>query len=236
MVYPEQPESANPFRCWNWFRPEHQTALAGEPAILAGIVQRMLDPASSWRVDPERVYAIGFSAGATMTMTLAADFPGLFAAIGVHSGPPYGSAQGPGQALTAMRGATPIPNPVSAQALPPLIIFQGDRDAVVNAANAERLSIQWLAHYVNAGASIAALRRTTVSTPPAARKTSSSRRGSEVIRWTGPQRRRMLEIWQIGGLGHAWSGGAAKLSFSDTRGPRATTEMWRFLSSHRLLR
>jgi poly(3-hydroxybutyrate) depolymerase len=43
----------------------------------------------------------------------------------------------------------------------------------------------------------------------------------------------VLELWVVEGLGHAWSGGSSKGSYSDSRGPRATTEMWKFFSAHR---
>jgi poly(3-hydroxybutyrate) depolymerase len=44
----------------------------------------------------------------------------------------------------------------------------------------------------------------------------------------------MLEYWDVNGLGHAWSGGLAGGSYSDPRGPRASTAMWRFFADRRL--
>jgi poly(3-hydroxybutyrate) depolymerase len=46
------------------------------------------------------------------------------------------------------------------------------------------------------------------------------------------RRQVVLELWVVEGLGHAWSGGSARGSYSDVRGPRASTRMWRFFARH----
>ena len=52
VAYPEQPAAANAYKCWNWFMPEHQSRGAGEPAILAAIVEQVR---ASYKVDAQRV-------------------------------------------------------------------------------------------------------------------------------------------------------------------------------------
>lgn len=227
VVYPEQSLFAHGQRCWSWFRPEHQVRHRGEPAIIAGIVQRLTAERVRWRIDPARVYVTGISAGGGMAMVLAATYPDLFAAVGVHSGPPYRAAARPGRALAAMQGHTLPPPPPRAADLPmpPLVVFQGTADFTVRRVNAHRLADQWLAWFDGADRLGEARSRHSPG------RLFHGPRGHTVSHWSAG-RRRVLEVWEIDGLGHAWSGGATDLAYSDPRGPRASTQMWRFFTRH----
>ncbi|HZM64854.1 MAG TPA: PHB depolymerase family esterase [Nakamurella sp.] len=239
VVYPEQTRTHNPQRCWNWFRPGHQFRAKGEPGIMAGIVRRVVAETTHWRIDPRRVYVAGLSAGGAMAVVLAAVYPELFAAVGVHSAPPYRAATGTRNALSAMRGRTepPPPDPQATTPMPPMIVFQGSMDGIVHADNAEHIADQWLARH-GIGARLRGRidppRRPRVTTSgPARPSTPHSRRGYHVSRWATATERKALEVWLVDGLRHAWSGGSPGGSFSDPRGPRASTEMWRFFTAHR---
>ena len=89
VAYPHQPQLANASGCWNWFDRRHQNRGSGEPAKLAGLAQAL---AKEFGVKQERIFAAGLSAGGAMAEVLAATYPDVFAAVGVHSGLPYGSA------------------------------------------------------------------------------------------------------------------------------------------------
>ncbi len=224
LVVPHQEGRHHPQRCWRWYESRNQQRGAGEPAALAAILLDVLAETSRWRVEGGRMYVAGLSAGGAMAMTLAATYPDLFAAAGVHSAPAYRSATGGSHAFAAMAGRTRVPPPaVPAAAIAPLIVVQGRADGVVAAANAERIADQWLAHHSAAGVGAP---RTRVDTG------RLLGRGFTRIRWYAARGRRVLEVWQVDRLGHAWSGGRAGGSYSDPEGPRASTLMWNFFRTH----
>jgi poly(hydroxyalkanoate) depolymerase family esterase len=231
VAYPAQEARANGSKCWNWFRAQDQARDRGEPSLIAGITREI---ASRYRVDERRIFVAGLSAGAGMAVVLAATYPELYAAVGVHSGLPYAAAHDVASAFSVMQGgiaARSVPSAhavtdVGAAAGPgiPAIVFHGDRDATVNAANAEAIVQQACATRAGDGA----LHCTTT------RGTSPHGRGYTRTVLADGARQPVIEHWVLHGAGHAWSGGSARGSFTDPDGPDASAEMIRFFySQHR---
>ncbi|MGY8524397.1 extracellular catalytic domain type 1 short-chain-length polyhydroxyalkanoate depolymerase [Paracidovorax citrulli] len=222
VVYPIQPATANPSKCWNWFRPGDQKTGHGEPSIIAGITREVID---RHRVDPNRVYVAGLSAGGAMAAVMIQSYPDLFAAAGVHSGLPAGCAHDLPSALAAMkggkgvgpsrRGVVPPAKPVR-----PLIVFHGDADHTVCQSNGARLIEPY--RQTSQG------KRTERNSPGAGRaythEKSTSAGGVDG------------EYWLIHGAGHAWAGGDLDGSYTDPKGPDASAEMLRFFLAHPLPR
>ena len=221
VAYPEQPSSANPGKYWNWFVPGHQGRDAGEPSLIAGITREVTE---RYRVDANRVYVAGFSAGGAMAAVMAAVYPDLYAAAGVHSGLPYGVAGDMASAFAAMNQGPPRPARPPARPLP-LIVFHGDRDATVAPANAAGLIDSVLA---------AASPDRRPGTPPTAVTQGQVPGGHAYthISYQEPTGATLAEHWTVHQAGHAWSGGVPHGSYTDARGPDASAEFIRFFDEH----
>lgn len=215
VLYPEQSRLANPQRCWNWFETESGRAQEEMAQILAAIDQVCL----LYPVDKASVAIAGLSAGAGMAALLATAHPERFKAVAMHAGVPPGLASSTTGALRAMRGRA-MPPEIGARndgkAWPPLLVIQGTKDRVVAPANAREAVRQWA---TAAGA----------TEKPAREVRRGKRHPMTVIDF---KRGGMLAatLVEIDGLAHAWSGGAAKESFSDPAGPDATAMIWRFFA------
>jgi poly(hydroxyalkanoate) depolymerase family esterase len=221
VAYPEQARSANTGRYWNWFAPGHQRRDAGEPSLIAGITSLVTD---HYQADTARVYVAGFSAGGAMAAVMAAVYPDLYAAAGVHSGLPYAAAGDVASAFAAMRQGPPATARPPARPLP-LIVFHGDQDAIVAPANAASLIGHALA---------AASPGRHPGTAPAAVTAGQVPGGHAYTRtcYQDAAGAALAECWIIHQGGHAWSGGNPHGSYTDARGPDASAEFIRFFDEH----
>jgi poly(hydroxyalkanoate) depolymerase family esterase len=214
VAYPEQPRTANPSSCWNWFEPKDQRRGAGEPSIIAGVTREIV---KRYDLDRSCVFIAGLSAGGAMAATLGATYPDVYAAIGVHSGLAHGAARDVVSAFAAMRGETGAGprhgGEVADNGAVRTIIFHGAADRTVHPANAD---------------AIAGTRSSDGSdSVHTERGVRGGRRYSRTI-VTNKAGRPLAEQWLIDGAGHAWSGGNPNGSFSDPAGPDASREMIRF--------
>ena len=147
VVYPAQAVAANAAGCWNWFDEAHQRRDRGEPALIAGITRQV---AAQFTADPRRIHVGGMSAGAAMAVILGATHPELFAGVGAHSGLPYRAARDAASAFAAMRQGVATAATAAAAVPVPTIVFHGDDDPIVDAANGRRIAEQAVSHLSDA--------------------------------------------------------------------------------------
>ncbi|APW40549.1 hypothetical protein RD110_08185 [Rhodoferax koreense] len=222
VLYPAQAQDANPSRCWNWFKHNHQGRGNGEPGVISNLTQAIV---RSHGIDPSRVYVAGLSAGGAMAAILAEAYPEIFAAAGVHSGLPPGAARDMPGAFSVMKtGVSPAgaarANGASGAAVP-TIVFHGDRDDTVHPLNGQQVVTKALGD----DAAPASQRQEQGRAP-------NGRRFTRTVH-TAADGRVLAEHWLIHGAGHAWSGGRPQGSYTDGTGPDATREMMRFFAGHR---
>jgi poly(hydroxyalkanoate) depolymerase family esterase len=226
VVYPAQARSKNASKCWNWFRSRDQQRGQGEPAIIAALTRHLV---KTHGLDERRVYVAGLSAGGAMAAVLASTYPDVYAAIGVHSGLPFGAAHDLPSAFAAMKqgaGLSSAGIPPARMDPVPAIVFHGDRDTTVDPCNGAAVIAQCMG--------------TTASVPDAE---PDATRGT-VERGSIPGGRTYTrtifknadgsvaaEQWVVHGAGHAWFGGDPAGSYTDPSGPDASEHMLRFFSA-----
>lgn len=240
VLYPEQPESAHPQKCWSWFDPAHQGRGAGEPALLAGMTREVAEENG---VDPERVFVAGISAGGSMAEILTAAYPELYRGLAVHSAPASHSATDVPAALAVLEHGVVDPEALADRVLDvmgegsrpvPTLVLHGEDDPVVRVVNGEQAFRQWAGVALHAGAR------------PAARGGKAEEaKGCPLVpglsvetfrvEAAAPARRCVyhgatvaLEYWAVEGMGHAWSGGSELGSYTEPAGPDATAHVFRF--------
>lgn len=238
-LYPQQKLISNQTLCWNWFKPAHQYRDRGEPALIAHMVQSIIENKSQWTIDRSRVYVVGASAGAAMAVILGATYPDIFTAIGVHSGVEY-------QAVTNIVGGLKLvlkggPNPIQQgqkafeamgryKRVMPTIVFQGTHDKIVPPINGDQVVQQWMVtnYLASQGLYVADIMNPTTTTFGQIPEGYSY----TVDTWKDHTGIEVQQYWKIDGLAHAWSGGNPAVSYTDPRGPNASQAMYEFFMKH----
>jgi poly(hydroxyalkanoate) depolymerase family esterase len=205
LILPSQAEANNAGRCFQWFHPADTARDAGEAGSIAAMTRAAIERFHS---DPSRVFILGLSAGAAMAAAMLAAYPDLFAAGASVAGLPVGSAQSALQAMLRMASAGPDQSPdtwasqvrTAAPAgftgpWPRLSIWQGQADTTVAPGNANLLATQWCALH---GLSDQAM-------------VEQERNGVRHRIWPDAKRR-LVELWSIAELPHAYPSGNRRVA------------------------
>lgn len=232
VAYAEQPARRQLHRCWQWF-----DLAVSEGGREVRAVAALIDALRARRdIDPHQVYLAGLSAGAAMAAVVAMRHPERIAAVGLHSGVVIGAADSARAGLKAMRyGSTLAPDALLhaagiAPSLPvPALILHGLDDEVVHPRNARLLARQFLAY-----------NRLPDSLEPVDFATGDDEGAHSAPGRLDAQHapvrcatRDIVQLCEIAGLGHAWSGGDPAFRYHSATGPRASALMWAFFRQHR---
>jgi len=241
VAYPQQPLRRSVHRCWQWF---DLTASQGgrEAQALALLIDEL---ASRPDVRTGEIYLAGLSAGAAMAALVALRYPGKIAAVGLHSGVVIGAADSPRAGLKAMRqGSATDPALLldAAGVAPrgpemPAIVVHGMDDDAVHPVNARLLARQFLTyngledrlgdHLGDHLRDHVGERLESANDTPAL--PDGDVRDARFGRWN----RDLVRLVEVGGLGHAWSGGDAAVPYHSDVGPDASWMMWQFFRQHK---
>ncbi len=225
ILLPRQKDSANSWRCWNWFD-DRTSDGKGEAAIVAAQIDEI---AGDYRIDGDRVFVAGLSAGGALAAVIGLRYPDVVRATIVHSGLACGAAATAMTALGVMKrgpdadveklavDARAAANPRRA----PLLVIHGDDDAIVAPRNAIALVRQYLrfnAHPAMDGSIVSQF-----ALPRADAESHQTDEGRTItIRDWHIDGCLAVRLVTVSGLGHAWSGGDPKYPFNDAKPPDAT--------------
>ena len=148
VMYPEQPLGNG---CFSWFNALDVRRDLGQARQIARMIDRMVEDHA---VDPARVYITGLSAGGAMTAAMAAVYPERFQAAAPIAGVPFGCAESLLSSTVCLQGtrdwtSAQWTQKVFAQSgeqapYPRISIWQGTDDTVVDPANAQHMTMQWV--------------------------------------------------------------------------------------------
>ncbi len=237
VLYPQQSGTADAHRCWHWYKRATQQG-EGDIEVIAAMIAQVQQKHG---LDTSRTYVAGLSAGAALAAILALRHPGLFAAVGMHSAPVFGTTHSPFSAYRAMQHGSASSYGAAARVFTgaesqfpgmPAILIHGDHDTVVRRVNADQLAEQF--EIVNGPALSQAASREgpQVRRHPERRGGRKPRHAYQTSTWYAGRKPQLVKC-DVDSLGHAWSGGDASVKFNEPHGPDATLMMWTFFSYHR---
>lgn len=240
VAYPQQTRRANILRCWNWFEEEHITRGSGEIASIGGVIE---DVTESVAIDHDRVYVMGFSAGAAMVPNLLFEYPDTFAAGSMQAGLQYQAVEAPSQAYgfqrSAERGLDPVEQGITAYeamgeraAMVPLFVLHGTADDTVHPQNGQdavtqAITTNDLAHNGEQDGS--------VDTDPDLEEVRTAPEYEYTYReYQTPEAETVVASIFVDGMGHGWAGGVEGGSNTSPGGPSMTEYTFEFFEGRTL--
>lgn len=236
VIYPRQTEDAQRYRCWNFWDDYNITRGSGEAKLIASMVRSTINEHS---ISDQQIYLAGLSGGGAMAAHLAASYPDLYAAVGIHSGLEFGAANSALDAVVALEQGGPDPEKTSREAyenmgrfadVVPTIVIQGTDDEIVNPINGRQAVKQAIRTIDLVGDGkidgYIDYRPDSIDT--------GSTPGHQFTRREYRLENGKLAVveYRINDMGHAWSGGHQDGHYVNPDGPSASRIIWKFLTRH----
>jgi len=218
--------------CWGFYNPANWHRDQGEAAAIAGITREIMQRR---RIDPQRVYLMGMSAGSFMTSIMAAAYPDLYAAVGINAGGAYTdfSCIGANSPMSAETSASLAREEMGPRArIVPRLVMGGDADQGIPPACADKALEQGLR---TDNLVLGSSQETPISLQPAgSREVAAATAGgysSTVSNYKDPNGCLIGQRWLIHGMNHFWPGGTSDerfKNFTDPKGPNGAEISWNF--------
>ncbi|SDC21772.1 extracellular catalytic domain type 1 short-chain-length polyhydroxyalkanoate depolymerase [Actinokineospora iranica] len=234
VVYPTQNRFWNAKGCWNGLVPGNQKRGSGEPSLLAGVTQAVV---ANYGADAKRVYAVGASAGAAMTVVLGVTYPDVYAAIGSLAGGEYAADR---VLLAGVDNVSPVDTAKLAYAQMgprarqvPTFVMHGTEDTTVKPIFGDRLVTHWAA--IDDLANDGRLDGDVDDVPDSVQRVANPGEHPYVktVYTDATTQDRLIEKYVVEGLAHKWPGGGEG-DYVDQVGPNLSTLVWDFFSGRSL--
>jgi len=227
-VFPNMNDFDNFADCWEWWE-DWETSRGSNAAYYVADIMRE----EKSTLGASEGYILGFSAGAAMAPDLAAHYPDLYDACGIHSGCEYDAADSSWGANSVMASGGPDPQDQGWAAYDamtddgfeetvPTVVFQGTDDTTVEPPNGRQCAEQGatLNYYVTGGGDYALSQ---------ADKTSDwDGKSYDKYTFKDNDGNVSAEFYNVDGLEHDWSGGSSSRYYTDPDAPEATNLMFDF--------
>lgn len=149
VVYPMQKFINNTSLCFNWFKNKDISKGKGECGSIKNMVDYVIE---HHKIDQQKIFIYGLSAGAAMSVSMMVNYPEMFNAGAIFAGAPHGIATNGIQGMKVMLSVPnktieewgkEIPDYDEEIEYPNLIIVHGEEDNVVSIESSFELVKQW---------------------------------------------------------------------------------------------
>jgi poly(hydroxyalkanoate) depolymerase family esterase len=236
VLAPEQSIFYNSDHCWNWFLPFQQERNSMND--MATIVDAIESLKALNKIDDQKIFIAGISAGGVMAHTLAVCYPDVFKGVAIHSGLSYKIAENLSEAQTVLtiedqkspeylgKEAYNCGRNFGQERLSQVMIIHGTADPRVNPVHAEiisKVNAVWF-DYLDDGRRNSSVKPSTKTEQASFANSYSTTTSTKTFPTHNVVEKKLI----VKGLAHAWGGGKPVSANFDPKAPSSTTAILDF--------